>query len=543
MLLQDNIENMKSKSYRLEKWYANIALILILIAVVLSICTSASLFFVGDIVSKKLYDMTVKSVLQRQAKASSQISYHIIDMPSVLGNFLNMDNSSGKNANSIFRKLSSVETELIAISIIDYDEDEEIKRVDASTPSSDYNRLLKDPINLRTQLAYGDNTILSIGTPFKDDMGIYTIIPVYYAYYSNGKVSRVLILEYNVSVLFFKTLTSNLTEDDQYTYSIYSQDNTLMETSKNYMKIIKALPPSEYRLNLSASEINTIKTKGSYYRINGDMIELYSSSEMGYIIKGEVPFKYIEQTNKEITSKILTITVLSIFILFIMSGILLHIKRSRENNIRMAIETIQAKLDPHFLFNTLNSMVGLVSSGEDEKLMKGFRNLSIFLRSSIDTKLFVSLRDELNLLTSYFEIQKMRYSDAFEYSYEIESDNLLDANIPRFTIQPIVENCFVHAVALITTEETIHIKITIKKTGKKNIAISILNNGKVSKEDLEKIKRSLGRTKVPENDKHGIGLALINKELKLLYGRKYGLKLGNISDDFFEIIINVPFSL
>jgi len=273
------------------------------------------------------------------------------------------------------------------------------------------------------------------------------------------------------------------------------------------------------------------------------MIELYSSSEMGYIIKGEVPFKYIEQTNKEITSKILTITVLSIFILFIMSGILLHIKRSRENNIRMAIETIQAKLDPHFLFNTLNSMVGLVSSGEDEKLMKGFRNLSIFLRSSIDTKLFVSLRDELNLLTSYFEIQKMRYSDAFEYSYEIESDNLLDANIPRFTIQPIVENCFVHAVALITTEETIHIKITIKKTGKKNIAISILNNGKVSKEDLEKIKRSLGRTKVPENDKHGIGLALINKELKLLYGRKYGLKLGNISDDFFEIIINVPFSL
>lgn len=534
---------MKTNSYWIEKWYTNIAWLLILIAVALSVCTFVSLFLVGDIVSDKLYQMTVSGILQSQAKAASQISYHILDMPAAIGNFLDLSKTSEiHDANPIFRKFSSVEKEVIALSIIEYDANENIIRVLESSSSTDHQKLLQTSFHSRTQLVYGDNTILSIGRPYKDSMGIYTIVPVFFTQYDNGKISKILVIEYNISVLFFNTVNSSIGGSDQYSYCIYSQDNLLIETSNNYMRVREPTLQNAEALNLSPSEMNTIKTTGSYYKTSGSVIELYNSSQMGYIIKGEVSTKVIEQTNKEITSIILDITILSICLLFLMSGILLHLKKTREHNIRLVIETIQAKLDPHFLFNTLNSMVGLVTARQEEKLMKGFRDLSIFLRSSIDTRLFVSLREELQLLNSYFEIQKIRYIDTFDYSYDIESDELLDSSIPRFTIQPIVENCFVHAVALITSEEKVHIKVKIGRAEKKDLFICITNSGIGFSGDLEKIRKSLERDKVSDNQRHGIGLFLINKELKLLYGKKYGLKLGTVQEDIFEIIITVPFN-
>lgn len=518
-----------------ERWYSSIAGILVLVTITLSILTSVSLILVSDIVSEKLYEMTVQSVLQNQSKDAKQLSYRIIEMPSAISKFIEIDKSiEQSDIDNIFHRISSVEKEVMSVSIIEFDKSEiPIKQLSSSS------RTAKDylPSDFSgTQLYYDYNAILSIGEPYKDNMGIYTITPIYITYYKNGKKSRIIILEYNLSLLFYNTLYSNVAVNENRIYSIYTNEDVLLETTANYMKIRENTLIKNNSLNLLESEKNALIQKGSFNKNSGNIIELFTYTEMGYILKGEIPTSYITSINRQITSNILTVTVLSFLLLITMSIIAIHLKKTKENSIRMSIETIQAKLDPHFLFNTLNSMVGLLSSGESKKLMVGFKNLSLFLRSSLSTQLYVSLKDELDMLESYFEVQKIRYQDSFECTYSIEKEGLLNCVIPRFTIQPIVENCFVHAVALSSEKVSINIHVTTLK--KKDLCISISNSGHCSIDDIERIKNSLKTKTLGKNQ--GVGLSLINKELKILYGNKYGLRIGKISDDFFEILIYLP---
>ena len=98
---------------------------------------------------------------------------------------------------------------------------------------------------------------------------------------------------------------------------------------------------------------------------------------------------------------------------------------------------------------------------------------------------------------------------------------MLYEEIPKFSIQPIIENCFVHAVALIAGKESkIHITIYIIRENK-DLLIRIENDGPISDNDFIQINNQINSA--PNSGKHKIGLSLINQEIKLMYGKKYGL--------------------
>lgn len=388
------------------------------------------------------------------------------------------------------------------------------------------------------QIIYNADTIISIGDAYRDSMDVATIQPIFITFYHGMIPVAVLFIEVNLSRLFFDAYGSNDFISEQYSVSVYSKQRKLLDTSENY-RVIKAsvLDAAPLMQPLNKQEKLTLHTDSQFYKISNDFIELYNVSPMGYIVYGRLPYAYIHSIVKPIILMIIGIGIVAFIILLVLGSISLLYRQMREDEVRLQIETIQAKLDPHFLFNTLNSMVGLAMEKND-KLIEAFQSLSIFLRSSINVSTYVTLFDELEYIQSYIDIQKIRYGDLFEYHCEIQDEALCQMTIPRFSIQPIIENCFVHAVALADKRSLIHINLSAKVL-KKMLVLDIENDGPSSEVDINRI-QSILDSKKEQSENGRIGLAIINRELKLMYGKKYGLGLIRRKPDSFAIRIKLP---
>jgi two-component system LytT family sensor kinase len=166
------------------------------------------------------------------------------------------------------------------------------------------------------------------------------------------------------------------------------------------------------------------------------------------------------------------------FVLFIIDII---ISRNREKmalneNSELRIKNLEAQqlqlrqqIQPHFLFNSLNTLKSLISSHPaeaEEYLVK----LSSFLRYNLSstTHDLILLKDELAICDDYLQIQKVRFKEALKYSIEITDENALSSNVPIFAIQLLIENAIKHNV--LTTENPLQIQVTI--TEKNEISVS-----------------------------------------------------------------------
>jgi two-component system sensor histidine kinase YesM len=332
-------------------------------------------------------------------------------------------------------------------------------------------------------------------------------------------------------------------ENKNYTVSIYTEDMEMIETSENYpLKKIQTLAGSIDRdSSLSENELRTLKTRSNYYRTRNNLIELYNLTSMGYVIKGTYPYSIILSKVRYLIYLIVSFGLIILVLLIIISSYSIHYRQIKEREILLQIETIQAKLNPHFLFNTLNSMVGLVFERNYKKLLCAFKALSVLLRSSIEiNKNGILLSEEIEYIRNYIEIQRIRYGDTFDFFCEIEDDSLLFVYIPHFSIQPIIENCFVHALAVNDDrDKKIYIKILIKRMDQ-FMYIDIINNGPCDRESKMRLRDRIARNDISASGGH-MGLALINKEIKLLYGQKSGLEILDIDkEDVFSIRLKLP---
>ncbi|MES2397733.1 MAG: histidine kinase [Bacteroidota bacterium] len=184
--------------------------------------------------------------------------------------------------------------------------------------------------------------------------------------------------------------------------------------------------------------------------------------------KGKMPFPFIASIFN------------NFFVLFIIDII---ISRNREKivlieNSELRIKNLEAQqlqlrqqIQPHFLFNSLNTLKSLISSHPaeaEEYLVK----LSSFLRYnlSLNTHDLILLKDELAICDDYLQIQKVRFKEALKYSIEITDKNALSSAVPIFAIQLLIENAIKHNV--LTTENPLQIKVTITESNE----ISVSNN-------------------------------------------------------------------
>jgi two-component system sensor histidine kinase YesM len=198
-----------------------------------------------------------------------------------------------------------------------------------------------------------------------------------------------------------------------------------------------------------------------------------------------------------------------------------RMKIFEHEQLRARFEALQAKMNPHFMFNTLDSMIGAAEEGNKPRLMGMLRSLSSMLRSTIggnrDT---VTFAEELECVDNFVALQQMRYGGRFEMVRGIDMD-VLECGVYRFSVQPLVENAFAHGVH--ETTESVRIDLTARRDGD-SIIVEISDTGPgAAPEIVEKLKDSLADG---QNKLEGwSALVGVHNRLRMIYGRPYGLSL------------------
>jgi len=198
----------------------------------------------------------------------------------------------------------------------------------------------------------------------------------------------------------------------------------------------------------------------------------------------------------------------------------LDLMRLREMKTQAELATLQSKINPHFLYNSLNAIASLIHEDPD-KAERMTLQLSKLFRYSINQNQedLVTVQEEMEIVSTYLEIEKIRFEERINFTVTID-DELNFAKIPRFLIQPLVENALKHGLKDVT--ENAELSIEIRKTDV--IAISIADNGIPFPEELE----------------IGYGLQSTYDKLKLLYDTQYEVQITNQPKK--QITILIPLS-
>jgi len=182
------------------------------------------------------------------------------------------------------------------------------------------------------------------------------------------------------------------------------------------------------------------------------------------------------------------------------------------------------QLHPHFLFNTLNS-ISVLMRDDTQAANRMLLRLSELLRVSLkrESNQEIPLREELEFLGSYLEIEQTRFQDRLTVNFDIEKDTL-DAYVPNLILQPIVENAIRHGIAPRAEAGLIQIQ-AYRENG--SVELCVKDNG-----------AGLSET---EGIKSGIGLANTWKRLEKLYAEHYGFEISSPSTGGLQVILKIPF--
>lgn len=184
------------------------------------------------------------------------------------------------------------------------------------------------------------------------------------------------------------------------------------------------------------------------------------------------------------------------------------------------IKELKSQIDPHFLYNTLESVKWLIKLNENKKAAMMITALGKLMRESIENKNdIVSIREDLKFIDNYITIQKIRFEDKIEVVKSID-ESLLDKKIPKYMIQPLVENAIIHGIEPLEDKGLLEIRIT-NNDGR--ICIQVVDNGK-----------GIGTNK----SGNSIALENIKKRLELYYGGDFEMDLyRHEGNTISEIII------
>lgn len=193
---------------------------------------------------------------------------------------------------------------------------------------------------------------------------------------------------------------------------------------------------------------------------------------------------------------------------------------------------LQTQINPHFLYNTLDSIVWLSEQKQTDEVIEMVIALSRFFRISISRgKDIIDIKDEIAHAKYYLRIQKIRYVNKFEYSMDIE-EGVEQYQTVKLILQPIIENAITHGLGVDQTG-----KIDIKVyTEEDSVLMSITNSGYgITEKQIEEIYDMI------ENDNHkSVGLKNVAQRLKLYYGEKAGIKITSVLDESTTFCLHFP---
>lgn len=209
--------------------------------------------------------------------------------------------------------------------------------------------------------------------------------------------------------------------------------------------------------------------------------------------------------------------------------------RTEQENLRVAeLELLQAQINPHFLYNTLDTIIWLAEAGDQSKVVSMVGSLSDFFRASLGQgRDIVTIGDEIRHVSSYLEIQQVRYQDILTYSIDVPEEIYI-SKIPKITLQPLVENALYHGIKNKRGGGCITIT---GKVESKCIYLYIEDNGiGMTEERLEQINRKINAGEKTENEADAggnreeaeiFGLYNVNERIRLKFGSRYGIHIDS----------------
>ena len=212
---------------------------------------------------------------------------------------------------------------------------------------------------------------------------------------------------------------------------------------------------------------------------------------------------------------------------------LMNTVREEEVNLRKTeLKALQAQINPHFLYNTLDSIAWMCEQGRNDDAVRMVHALARLFRISISKgHELIPIRREIEHAESYLQIQKYRYKNQFTYTFDVDP-GCLDYLCNKITLQPIIENAINHGLDLLVDEG--HIQVQVRPEGE-DILFRVRDNGVgMSEEQIDAI---LHRGPA---DRTGIGIRNVDDRLKIYFGKRYGVRITSELDVGTCVEIRMP---
>ncbi|MEG2957551.1 MAG: sensor histidine kinase, partial [Christensenellaceae bacterium] len=209
--------------------------------------------------------------------------------------------------------------------------------------------------------------------------------------------------------------------------------------------------------------------------------------------------------------------------------LMLRIKSEERQKRKAELNFLQAQINPHFLYNTLDSIVWMAETNHKD-VVKMTESLAKLFRLSLSKgKEIIKIRDEVSHVENYLIIQKMRYTNKFDFKIDVE-EQILDMQTLKLILQPLVENAIYHGIKNTRHKGNILIKGRLVMD---NVLLQVMDDGA----GIEHTKAAM---LLSDDNKKGIGIKNVDERIKLYYGEQYGLEINSERDIGTVVDIWIP---
>ncbi len=217
-------------------------------------------------------------------------------------------------------------------------------------------------------------------------------------------------------------------------------------------------------------------------------------------------------------------------------ALMAQISKDYELKRKYELKVLQDQINPHFLYNTLDSIIWMSEMGNNEEVVLMTSSLAKLLRISLSKgSELITIEDEIKYIESYLTIQKMRYKDKMCYDLDI-SPEILKKRTLKLILQPIVENAIYHGIKNKDDGGNIKIKGFLSED-KENIILQVIDTGVgISEEDL----RNIFDRKHNSGKSSGLGINNVNDRIKLYFGKEYGIAFESVLNEGTTVTISIP---
>lgn len=256
------------------------------------------------------------------------------------------------------------------------------------------------------------------------------------------------------------------------------------------------------------------------------------SGKMKSVSSGDLTVRYEVKGNDEIGQMGKTFNHMIVRIQELMERVAQEEREKRLNEMAF----LQAQINPHFVSNVMNNVVWMAKIQHADNIVPLVNSLNVLLQNVMhQDREFIPLKNELEYVDNYLVIMEYSGSYDFEIAKEVEEDTL-SLLIPRFILQPIVENAIYHGLPEDLAKQG-RIVISAKRCDN-NLVIMVEDNGEgISEEKAEEI---LKRRKGKDRSFNGIGVVNVNERIKIYFGDSYGLRFESEKGRYTKCILELP---